>query len=107
MYCECLNVMCFGKALYDAGGTVFLVTANHILGSVYCLHASGTVGLKSSKPADSKCKKVCKLNSVRLLGFSEYIQCLPRRKCDYFVKSFFLFELVDCEKKFSFKTFFF
>lgn len=84
---------------------MFLVTTNHILGSVCCLHASGTIDFKSSvdlKPADSKCRKVCKLNSVRLLGFSEYVQCLPRRKSDYFVKAFFLFELVHCEEEFSF-----
>lgn len=81
---------------------MFLVTANDILGSLYCLHASGTVDFKSSKPADSKCRKVCNLNSVRLLGFSEYVQCLPRRKSDYFVKPFFLFELVHCVEEFSF-----
>lgn len=64
---------------------MFLVTANHILGPVYCLHASGAVDLKSFESADAKCRRLCKLNSVRLLGFSEYVRCLPRRKSDYSV----------------------
>lgn len=81
---------------------MFPVTANHILGPFYCLHASGAVDLKNLESVDSKCRRVCKLTSVRVLGFSEYVQCLPRRKSDYFVKAFFLFELVHCEEELSF-----
>lgn len=60
---------------------MFSAIANHILRPVYSLNASDAVDLKCLESADLKCKSVCKLSKVNLLGSSLRVQRLPRRKC--------------------------
>lgn len=59
-----------GKALCGAGRAVFSVIVNHVLRPVYYLKASDAVDLKCSESSNLKCKRVCKLSKVCVLGFS-------------------------------------
>lgn len=103
MYCECLNVMCSWKGSVWCWWDCVSSNCSSCPGTCLLFRCFRCCRLKKLGVCRFKIRKVYKLISVRLLGFSKYVQlCLPRRSPEYFVKPFFLFELVHGEEEFSF-----